>query len=485
MAAVRGSIADLPPEVLHQVFSYLDTADHYNVESVCVQWSRIIVGNFWRHHVAKVAGLDANFAAILEAEGWSFDYDDHRFIRMVYLKLRGKIRWRHPPKVRERVFLQCSPEENGQIKVSSCVVYKNKIFVSLVGGTVQSRALDSFEVVNTLVNMPVSNSPFNEPTLLLTSPIAVHGNTLVTTDHEEKCLHLWNADTEEKTTRLRLPDSIHKVYDVRINATHIICLASWSLVAWYFDSAGNLGFTTNVLSVPQVVFDFHDEPVNDTNAWFETHGIEMNSQYVVTHATQPLINVRSSPRRSVSFLHCRRLIMGKGVIGPSIRPKSSTLNNMEIDRIKISSAKYNLLALMQLDEESSSLYYIIQIMSVKSGDVVVSLFPTSSIFSEVRLPIQWVDNKLYLKVVPKSTYMTAYNDKNDDLEVSLSMWDCETNEETFAEGVKLFTMADHVMVDNTHVVQIYQRFPRAVAINEPDLRYIVCGKVYDFWTNRG
>lgn len=478
---MAATIFDLPAEIMIQIFGYLPATDIRTLESVCQTFYRIVVLQFWRTHLVELAKYDHQLCQLLEAEGWSRDCENFEMITRLYEKLRDRTRWLQAPKITENVMYKYRPAEGEQVKISSCVLYKDKVFVSLVGGNVQSRSLKSFRLLKILCPAPV-NYNVDEPGML-TTPLALHGNTLVVPVRHEDSVFLWNAETEEKTHRLSLPSRSSKIYDVKINATHIVCLASWSLIAWNF-SSGTPKYRANVLSVPQVVYDFHDQPpaAGEVNIWFETHNIEMNSSYVVTHASQPLVNAIKSPHgpKSVSFLHCRKLLCGANVIGPSIRPNAAEVEGMEIEKIKLSSSRYNILAIMHMDDSVSTACYTVKIMSIPNGEVLRNIFQTRNLYSEVRMPVQWVDNRLYMKLVPKLAYVDY---KYNDFDVHLSMWSLETEEEYEVKDVVMSSLQDMVLVNHAHVVKIFNKFPKSFAVEDTALFYIICGKVYDFWSN--
>ena len=60
---------------------------------------------------------------------------------------------------------QYSPNDGQKMKVSACALHKNKIFLSLIGGNVQSRALTDFRLLNILRDAPVDYND-EEPILL-------------------------------------------------------------------------------------------------------------------------------------------------------------------------------------------------------------------------------------------------------------------------------------------------------------------------------
>ena len=311
-------ITNLPPELVVDIFHYLEHADLVNVEKVCVTWQRLLALHFWRPHLQYLATLEPNIASHMEALSWKKDCFDFDTIKNVWKKLHCHERWEREPFIDENMLYQYAPTEGTKAKVSACVLHKNKIFLSMIGGSVQSRALDDFRLLKTLHEGSVVYND-QEP-ILLTTPLAIHGDILVVPIGSDNKIYLWNAQSEEQVCTLSLPaQRSGKIYDVRINATHIICLASWSLIAWSYKMDEKGSFLKIHLG-PMITYDCFSqtENSNQVNIWFETHNVEMNESYVVTHASQPLVAaVFQNPtgQKTRSFLHCRKMskdsILGK------------------------------------------------------------------------------------------------------------------------------------------------------------------------------
>ena len=84
--------------------------------------------------------------------------------------------------------------------------------------------------------------------------------------HESK-VYLWDAETLEQLTSFVVPREVNRIYDLRLNASMVVCLASWSLVAFNYKR-------TEI--APVIVYDFHERPAGGGNVFFETHCMEMN-----------------------------------------------------------------------------------------------------------------------------------------------------------------------------------------------------------------
>merc|ERR1719219_1489367 len=166
----------------------------------------------------------------------------------------------------------------------------------MIGGNVQSRALEDFQLLKTLHEGSVVYND-QEP-ILLTTPLTIYSEILVVPISSDDKLYLWNAESQEQFCTLSLPSQrSSKIYDVRINSTHIICLASWTLIAWSYkiDDEGNF---VKIQMGPMIAYDYlsRAENSNQVNIWFETHNVEINESYVITHASQPLVLVFQNPK---------------------------------------------------------------------------------------------------------------------------------------------------------------------------------------------
>ena len=115
--------------------------------------------------------------------------------------------------------------------------------------------------------------------------------------------------------------------------------------------------------------------------------------------------------------------------------------------------------------------YAVRIYDVsKGGQLIFSLPMSSSIFSMVRVPVQWIGpspggcaehlcgdslgggEKLFFKYVPKPDCVE---------EVQLGVWDSKTQETSTLEAVKLFTSSDLLCVTYSQIAHLYNKFPSA------------------------
>jgi len=479
-------ITDLPPELVVVIFSYLEPSDLRNIEKVCLSWQKLLALHFWKPHLQYLSTSDPKLQLHLKEIGWSRDCVDHNIIKDVWKKLNCLKRWEREPFTSESMLYQYTPSEGRKSKVSACVLHKDKIFLSMIGGNVQSRSLKDFQLLKTLHEGSVVYND-QEP-VLLTTPLAIHGDILIVPVNADDKLYLWNAEKQEELFTLSLPSQrSSKIYDVRISSSHIICLASWTLIAWSYKNDDKGNFIKIDLG-PMIAYDYFSQSdnSNQVNIWFETHNLEMNESYVITHASQPLVSVFQNPngQKTRSFLHCRKTCT-ESILGPIIKLNEETVFGMEIGAIRLSSIKYNVLALMFIDESYSPLAYAVKIMKIPSGEILSNVFQMQHhrLHSEVRMPIAWVDNKLFMLLVPKVSIMDS-SDPLDQTDITLSLWNYETNEESFLDHVNMISIGgDNIMVDHTNVVQLYHRILRMNTEPEQNLVHEIRGRVYDYWNN--
>ena len=196
-------------------------------------------------------------------------------------------------------------------------------------------------------------------------PLVITGenqNILVSVEprHRQKLL-LWDADTEMSLGELSIPTELgvqRRIYDLAASETHIICLASWSLIVWNVSSC----ISKDIDSIkPHVLHDF--ESVQEFQNWLECHTVEMNYLYVVTLATRIRFPPNNGGSRSESFINIRKFMRNpckkeiseldfdKNIQHPF--PTRGKNSRVDIDRIKLSPTKH-LLAVLQVERTPRS-----------------------------------------------------------------------------------------------------------------------------------
>ena len=183
------------------------------------------------------------------------------------------------------------------------------------------------------------------------------GNILVTVEpRKRQDVFLWDADSEQSLCKLSTPPDLgpqRRIYDLAASTTHIICLASWSLIVWTLPSK----LSDDCCVKPIILHDF--EPVQEFQNWLECHTVEMNSLYVVSLATRIRFPPNDGGSRSESFINVRKfhdnqsdrkvslLDFDRNINHPF--PKRGKNNRVDIDRIKLSPSKH-LLAVLQVEK---------------------------------------------------------------------------------------------------------------------------------------
>ena len=182
-------------------------------------------------------------------------------------------------------------------------------------------------------------------------------NILVSVEpRHRQSLMLWDADLEKLICQLTTPAALgsqRRIYDLTASTTHVVCLASWSIVLWELPSR----FHNDICLTATVLHDF--EPVQEFQNWLECHTVEMNHLYVVTLATRIRFLPNNMGRdRSESFINVRKfsedlrskgnnkLDFDKNILHPF--PTRGKNNCVDIDRIKLSPTRH-LLAVLQVE----------------------------------------------------------------------------------------------------------------------------------------
>ena len=463
------NLDQLPSELLEHICSFISAKNINNLSNVCTKLRVFVYLNIYRRRIQYLVKKDPNLKTLLHLMAWYRDCMDYEVIFSVIQKIESNLRWLREPGIFE-CCLQEFPSSVAQtMKVSACALYKDKFFVSFVGGNVQSRSCTDLSLINVLHESPLLYDP-TEPAFL-TTPMSLHENKLAVSIPQEATVILWNANTEEELAIFHVPPDISRIYQIKVNATHLVCLGSWSLITWRH--------ATQPIQPFEVVEDIPDRIKSDsTNIYFEVHGLDINDDYVVTHASQPLIHFGTGPT-TFTFLTCRRLLDGSNgrLLGNLVQPNKAAVGYLEVQKIKLSSTKYNMLAIMQ-SSEVMTFNHTIQIIKIPSGEIIRNVMEGMSFGGEVRSPIQWVHNKLFFKYAPR---IRDFDEDGNPQDVIMKFWNCETDEEIPVEHVGMNSLNDEVMVDQARVYHLLYRRYRSDAGDE--LIHQICAKKYDFWFN--
>merc|ERR550534_3282606 len=93
-------------------------------------------------------------------------------------------------------------------------------------------------------------SQLSEPSSLIT-PMSIYKNVIAVSIAHESKVYLWDAETLEQLTSFVVPREVNRIYDLRLNASMVVCLAGWGLVAFNYKR-------TEI--APVIVYDFHERP---------------------------------------------------------------------------------------------------------------------------------------------------------------------------------------------------------------------------------
>ena len=156
--------------------------------------------------------------------------------------------------------------------------------------------------------------------------------------------------------------------------------------------------------------------------------------------------IASKDLKRVSLLQCRYL---KDYV--AFWPIAGIIESLEIESIKVSSSKYNIVACMYLDSTQSQFNYKILLFEIVSGNVLKNLFETDS---DLKMPLKWLDNQLFMKVTPKKAFSSLPFYENEDAKETLAILNIETLDECFVPTINLRSYGRHILIDFTKIVEI-------------------------------
>ena len=287
MTTMTSALENLPSELLEYICSFLSPEDINKLHLVSTSLDHFVVCTFWRRFIHHQCSVDCKLKSLLETQmNWSANSEDYNLISKVYKKIKDEKRWLKESVYSSALMFEFPSDAGFSVRVSSCALYKDKVFVSFVGGNVQCRSCLDFSQIKVLHTAPLNHNS-SEPASLIT-PMSISTNVLAVSignllflfakiistkscsifhvAHESK-VYLWDAETLEQLTSFVVPREVNRIYDLRLNASMVICLASWSLVAFNYKRTEN---------APVIVYDFHERPAGGGNVFFETHCMEMN-----------------------------------------------------------------------------------------------------------------------------------------------------------------------------------------------------------------
>jgi len=460
------SIQKLPSEVLVLLFNKLNSKDVESCQLTCLKWKYCVALYILKPNLQHLAKNDAKLFSLLHAQGWNDEIADVDLIIALHEKLKSIERWLIPAKTvgPSKIYF---PYPNTK-ELSHSAIYNDKVYLSFSNGSVQSRSLeDDFSLLHEL----------HEATSLTPSvnsfvAIDVYGDILVVVFQPISDLlpvHLWNAQSDERLffNDIQVPSSVAFIKDVCINKSHIVMTTNSHIIV--------LKLSVNPIQI--IEHKFIDQPSLPAME-LERFYLDVNEQYliVMTGLVTPYSNRPhdADGLKRKSLLQCRPFNNIQRVVWPS----AEKIENLEIESIKVSSSKYNVLAMMYLDSQQSQFHYLIQLMEIPSGNILQNVLDSSD--SDLRMPLKWLDNQLFMKVTPKKAFSSVPYCEDEDLMETLSILNIETHEERFTSKVNLRSYGRHILIDFARIVEISIYVPDAQN-GIPYDRHQLSGQLYEFW----
>ena len=195
------TIHELPAEVLVLVFKKLNSKHIQNCANTCVRWRNIVSTTLFQPNLVNFAKHDAKLNEILCQSGWNEDSSDTDLIVFLHEKLKSSERWSKPSKILGPLKIYF-PFPNTK-ELSHSALYENKLYLSFSDGSVQSRSLTDFGILQEL-HEPNSAVP---PSMNSFVPIYVFGNYLIVCFQPESNLvpiYLWNTKSDELLKKVNI-----------------------------------------------------------------------------------------------------------------------------------------------------------------------------------------------------------------------------------------------------------------------------------------
>ena len=443
--ALSFSMDLLPNELLEKILSHLEEDDLLNCEVVSESLSEIIVARFWQPILVKKAQHDYNIHLRLVETGLdpvsmaAGEPQDRGLVKAFYLQLRHVVKehWVHVPHQREALFRNWTPDQFVDRKPAAFLTYKNKLYVGLKNTLIQIWSLDSLEYLR---DLNVLSEPRDEHALCHCT-MAHHDHVMVAVDSSNLVIVAWDLKTDTELFRLKSPKS--KMYEVAINSLCIVALSSWGILVWRRQGAHDVASTDAL-----VISDFaHNMDFSD---WMSCHKMQLNEDFAVTLGTWR--NEIYPSMFSVSQIHIRRVQRD----GQLRLVEHENLAKMFVDTLEIAEmclSSRNLLGLLIIEtrmEKTEVILYSIYVVDICRDQKVRYISETESPLAEIRIPVQWVDSKLFYKLVPKPGL---------DDNVSLGYWDEKDETNTLLDSIQMSTPNDLLFISNFNVVRIFNSFP--------------------------
>ena len=177
MTTMTSALENLPSELLEYICSFLSPEDINKLHLVSTSLDNFVVCTFWRRFIHHQCSVDCKLKSLLETQmNWSANSEDYNLISKVYKKIKDEKRWLKESVYSSALMFEFPSDAGFSVRVSSCALYKDKVFVSFVGGNVQCRSCLDFSQIKVLHTAPLNHNS-SEPASLIT-PMSISTNVL-------------------------------------------------------------------------------------------------------------------------------------------------------------------------------------------------------------------------------------------------------------------------------------------------------------------
>jgi len=448
----------IPTEVLERILSYLQLETLEVAHRVCSRWAQLINR---RHFQPFLASQDYNIVKSLEKEGWSGDVDDDSLIQSSYTKVRELERNWSGVSPRRRV------ESLGEYSVGdtsakiSCVTeFRDKLYLGRQDSQIEVFSLASLARMY-MLESEESQENLEMPGVLSRGCNLVRSScTLACTTSTRSKVLLYSLETDELVGAIS--NKLSHVYSLALTDRLLVCLSGWCLLSWRVDTNRPETVRGKFLGM------FPDfQPTEEFQNWLEVHSAVINRFWLVTRATR----LKNNGEGSVSFIHCRR-IGPDGHLGPVLRPNDTMYPESVVEVTDLKLNDKDLLASLVVEqcpgrvaEAPMLLRHSVQITNLSSGDIIAAL-SSENLFTSVHVPVCWIEDWLYLKVVPTPfpDDLDIIDAEVDDSCVSLERWNLKSGLKEKNMHTKISSGNDHLILQQSRLTIISSKFSNSAEV---------------------
>ncbi len=445
---------ELPAELMKKFLDNLDEDDIEKFERVCQWWSQNVVSQIWRTQLDRMAQEDPHFMLALRARGFDETKSDCVTDRRCYRRLvKGVWKGSWPSGGEGEIIkdLQTYSTEEFQrdAKVISAAVYKNKLFLSRVGGRLESWLLpcgvtnsgsqDDDEQRRVLLPS-VSKEEASAASVAgksIVCAVSVNQDTLAFIPYDANRILTWDADTEEPTRTFTLDGRPGLAfYGLKLTSERLITLVRHTGMTYFY--------VYDLRRPNEPPKEFTEETRED---WLYRHGLEANEHYMVTQVAYAAFNKMGPVYvRSLKDLDKLHFVLKEEEVSEGGRKTSVK----EFQSPKLSHK--DLLAVLKLACCCSGTKVMIYRLKPQGGaDMVRSIPCGAHPLSLLQVPEAWMGERLFLKCVPSPDSYES--------EVSLVYCDVDKGAElTTVTGVGMDTANDLLCFGFLRLVRIYNAY---------------------------